>query len=124
MSAGRPLKFESVEHLQKLIDAYFESCDESGEIYTVTGLAMALDTDRITLIRYSEKDGYSNTIKKAKQKIENQMVSRALRGEYNSAVSIFLMKNNFGYQDKVDVKVETVEDDPITSALKGVKNDK
>ena len=34
------------------------------------------------------------------------------------------MKNNFGYQDKVEVKVDNVEDDAITSALKGIKNDK
>ena len=123
-NVGRPLKFQSVEQMQKLIDAYFEECDSTGQIYTVTGLAMALDTDRITLVRYTERDEYSNTIKKAKQKVENQMVSRALSGQYNSAVSIFLMKNNFGYQDKVDVRIDNEEDDPITIAMKGITNDK
>lgn len=120
MKVGRPLKFETPEIMQKLIDDYFEDCDAKGEIYTVVGLAMALDTDRQTLIRYNERDEFSDTIKKAKQRVENQMVSRALKGEYNSAVSIFLMKNNFGYQDKVDVRIDNEEDDPITIAMKGI----
>lgn len=123
-AGGRPLKFESAEQMQELIDDYFENCDANDEIYTITGLAMALDTDRATLVRYSSKDEFYNTIKKAKQRVENQVVSRALKGEYNSAVAIFLMKNNYGYQDKVEVKVDNVEDDAITSALKGIKNDK
>lgn len=124
MKVGRPLKFETPEIMQTLIDKYFDDCDAKGEIYTVVGLAMALDTDRQTLIRYNERDEFSDTIKKAKQRVEQQMISRALKGEYNSAVSIFLMKNNFGYQDKVEVKVDNIEDDAITSALKGIKNDK
>ena len=119
-NVGRPLKFESAEQMQELIDDYFEECDLKDEIYTITGLAMALDTDRATLVRYSAKDEFYNTIKKAKQKVEQQMVSRALKGEYNSAVSIFLMKNNFGYTDKVDVRIDNEEDDPITIAMKGI----
>lgn len=109
MPAGRPLKFESAEQMQELIDTYFKHCDDNNEIYTVTGLAMALDTDRITLIRYSNKDEFCNTIKKAKQKIENQMVNRALTGVYNPTVSIFLMKNNFGYEDKMQQEVSVRE---------------
>lgn len=109
MSAGRPLMFESPEKLQELIDKYFEDCDANDEIYTVTGLAMALDTDRATLVRYGHKDEFYNTIKKAKQKIENQMVNRALTGVYNPTVSIFLMKNNFGYVDKTEQEVKVTE---------------
>jgi hypothetical protein len=70
---------------------------------------MALDTDRATLVRYGHKDEFYNTIKKAKQKIENQMVNRALTGVYNPTVSIFLMKNNFGYVDKTEQEVKVTE---------------
>lgn len=115
---GRPLKFQSVEHLQTLIDAYFEECDLNNEPYTITGLACALDTDRITLIRYQERDEFSNTIKKAKRKVEKQFEERSLQGKYNPTIAIFLMKNNFGYQDKVDLSVESVEEDAISKALK------
>lgn len=115
---GRPLKFESVEHLQTLIDAYFEECDLKNEPYTITGLACALDTDRVTLVRYQERDEFCNTIKKAKRKVEKQFEERSLQGKYNPTIAIFLMKNNFGYQDKVDLSVESVEEDAISKALK------
>ena len=119
---GRPLKFQSVEHLQSLIDKYFDECDIKNKPYTITGLANALDTDRITLIRYQERDEFSNTIKKAKRKVEEQFEERSLQGKYNPTIAIFLMKNNFGYQDKVDLSVEQVEEDAISKALKESMN--
>ena len=74
---GRPLKFQSVEQLQSLIDKYFEKCDLDNEPYTITGLACALDTDRAALVRYEHKDEFYNTIKKAKRKVEEQFEKRA-----------------------------------------------
>ena len=119
---GRPLKFQSVEQLQTLIDKYFDECDIKNKPYTITGLANALDTDRITLIRYQERDEFSNTIKKAKRKVEEQFEERSLQGKYNPTIAIFLMKNNIGYQDKVDLSVEQVEEDAISKALKESMN--
>lgn len=108
-AGGRPLKFKSVEELQNKIDAYFEYCDSNNKPYTVSGLACWLDTDRITLIRYEERDEFSNTIKRAKQKVENQFEERAICGEYNPTMAIFLMKNNFKYEDKVQQEVAVTE---------------
>lgn len=115
---GRPSAFESVEQLQTLIDAYFEECDETGEYYTITGLADSLGVTRQTLLNYTEKEEFFATIKKAKTKIERQFERNALKGAYNPTIAIFLMKNNFGYKDKVDVNVESVEEDAISKALK------
>ena len=53
---GRPLLFKSVEELEDKIQNYFNYCDEKNKPYTITGLAVFLDTDRITLIRYQEKE--------------------------------------------------------------------
>jgi hypothetical protein len=71
MATGRPLKFKSPEQLQAKIDAYFASCWKETPIfkdgkqigvtrhqarpYTITGLALDLDTTRETLIDY-ERD--------------------------------------------------------------------
>lgn len=115
---GRPMLFKSVEELQTKIDAYFDWADENKRPYTISGLALFLETDRITLIRYGEKDEFCNTIKKAKQRVESQFEERSLMGEYNPTISIFLMKNNFGYKDKVDLNVEAVEEDAISKALR------
>ena len=115
---GRPLLFKTNEELQSKIDAYFEYCDENKQPYTISELALFLETDRATLIRYGERDEFYNTIKKAKQRVESQFEKRSLMGEYNSTIAIFLMKNNFGYKDKVDLNVESVEEDAISKALR------
>lgn len=162
---GRPLKFNSVEELQKAIDAYFANCDphpievieykwheievtkedskgkqytvtendysrppetekkwamSQGESYSITGLALALDTTRRTLLDYEYSKHATNendedydpdynhlleqlthTIKKAKQRIEHQVQQRL---EGNSvAGTIFNLKNNFdGWVDRTE----------------------
>ena len=106
---GRPLLFETPEILQEKIDAYFKYCDENEQPYTISELALFLETDRITLVRYGERDEFSNTIKKAKQKIESQFEKKALMGAYNPTIAIFLMKNNFGYVDRTEQEVVVQE---------------
>lgn len=113
---GRPLKFKSVEELEKKINAYFK--DKSNIPYTVTDLAVWLDCDRKTLINYEEKEEFFHTIKKAKTKIEASIEKAALMGAYNPTFSIFNMKNNFGWQDKHEVdttnsnRIEIINDLP------------
>ena len=99
MTAGRPLKFKTVEEIQQKIDAYFEAAIV-GE-YTITGLALALDTNRKVLIDYEGRDEFSNTIKKAKTRVENDY-ELALRRN-GRAGDIFGLKN-FGWKDKMDVE--------------------
>ena len=106
---GRPLLFKSVEELEDKIQDYFNYCDENKKPYTITGLAVFLDTDRATLVRYQEKDQFCNTIKKAKRKVEKQFELNTLKGQYNPTIAIFLMKNNFNYEDKVQQEVAVTE---------------
>lgn len=95
MPAGRPLKFQSVEELQAKIDEYFTKCPEAE--WTITGLADHLDTFRSVLCDYEEKDEFSYTIKKAKQKVE-MAYEKSLRKNGRSG-DIFGLKN-FGWKDK------------------------
>ena len=107
MPAGRPLKFNSVKELEERIDAFFEHCKEKKEVPTITGLAVALDTNRQTLLEYekNEKPKYkrfSDTIKKAKQYIEYHVEQRLFSSNQVTGV-IFNLKNNFGWKDKTEV---------------------
>jgi hypothetical protein len=110
---GRPLKFKTVKELQKKIDVYFKKCIEDEDPYTITGLALALDCDRQTLLNYEKKEEFFGTIKKAKLKVENYLETKALKGDIVPVMTIFNLKNNFGWKDKTehDIKatVETVE---------------
>lgn len=116
---GRPLKFSNVRTLQRKIDDYLQNCTELGKMPTITGLAVALDTDRRTLIEYADRPEFTNAIKRAKAIIESELEDNALRGKTNPAVSIFSLKNNYGWHDKVEVQATNlnanVELDPATA---------
>jgi hypothetical protein len=94
---GRPPKFNSLPELEQKIEKFFQDCDTSGEPYTITGLALALDTNRQTLINYENKDEFFDTIKKAKTKVEQYAEKRLYTGQ--AAGPIFALKN-FGWTDK------------------------
>lgn len=96
--AGRPLKY-SLEEINKLSDKYF--IDTKPEEWTITGLALALDTTRQTLVNYAEKDEFIDTIKKLKTKVENQY-EISLR-KHGRSGDIFGLKN-FGWSDKTEVE--------------------
>lgn len=96
--AGRPLKY-SVEEIIRLSDQYFAITPESE--WTITGLALALDTTRQTLVNYEEKDEFIDTIKKLKTKVENQY-EISLR-KHGRSGDIFGLKN-FGWKDKQEIE--------------------
>lgn len=129
---GRPLKFKTVEILQKKIDAYFADCDphlievtefildpvlkeylqkvvsrmSDQKPYTITGLALALDTSRETLLEYQglvegrkKKDKYADAIKKAKLRCQNYAESHLFSGK-NATGAIFNLKNNYKWRDE------------------------
>lgn len=51
------------------------------------------------LLRYEEKEGYSEAIKRAKAKVEQWYVQRLALGKCIPAGLIFILKNNFGWRD-------------------------
>lgn len=120
-AGGRPLKFQSVDELQKVADEYFEATPL--EQWTITGLALALDTTRKTLIDYDNRDEFSDTVKRLKTKVEYAYeLSLRKRG---SAGDIFGLKN-FNWKDKSEVeqsgeithKYEDMTDDELERIIK------
>lgn len=121
---GRPLKFKSLKEIQTLIDAYFAECDphvieiqevKNNEVffkkimseqkpYTITGLALALDTSRETLINYEEREEFFDAIKKAKMKCQNYAENYLFSGK-NPIGPIFNLKNNYGWKDEIENNV-------------------
>lgn len=132
-AGGRPLKFKSVKDLEKKIKEYFDSCYETvtvavkvGEkkkgnkdldknIYkeveklrilkpiTITGLALALDTSRQTLINYEIRPEFFDTIKRAKLVCENFAEEYLYDGK-NVTGAIFNLKNNYDWKESQEVK--------------------
>lgn len=105
----KPLKFKSVEELQEKINNYFDNCDNLNKPYTITGLALALDTSRQCLINYENKEDYFDTIKKAKLKVEGYAEEQLFKGG-NTAGVIFSLKNNYNWVDKQEIKANVDQD--------------
>ncbi len=108
---GRPKKYTEVEIMQQKIDKYFFECKQNNEPYTITGLCIALDVCRDTLNEYMKNGDFSDTIKKAKLKVENYLEKHLIC--YSSTTGIiFNLKNNFGWKDKQEnINVETNYED-------------
>lgn len=100
MTAGRPLKYTTIEEIQPLIDKYFE--DVPIVEWTITGLALALDTSRRVLCEYEGKDKFSNAIKKAKEMVENSYEIDLKKSGRTG--TIFALKN-FDWKDKTETDI-------------------
>lgn len=121
MPGGRPLKFTSLTELQEAIDQYFTDAKENKEPYTITGLALALDTSRETLLDYEAKEEFSDTIKRAKLKCHNYAENFLYTGK-NATGAIFNLKNNYGWRDKTETDLTTNGKDLPTPILGGITN--
>lgn len=113
MAGGRPLKFESVEELQSKIDEYFEITPK--EEWAITGLAVHLDTSRVTLMDYQERPEFFNAIKRGKDKVEQAYELRGIKR--GNAFDIFGLKN-FGWTDKTESEVYGKGGGAIEQSLK------
>lgn len=113
---GSPLKFKTIEELQLKIDEYFDHCDNKTknihseklgdmivpdpEPYAMSGLAYDLGVCRQTLINYEHRDGFLDTIKKARNRVEADIERRMNGKDTFTPGLIFNAKNNFGWKDK------------------------
>jgi hypothetical protein len=108
--AGRPLKFQSVEALESMIDGYFIECDQNKEPYLITGLALWLDTSRETLLNYEDRPEFFDTIKRAKLRCENWVEKGAMMNKINATSAIFNLKNNYGWHDRTETDLTSKGD--------------
>jgi len=96
---GRPLKFKSVEELERKIAEYFQKCEEEKKPLTITGLAVALDTTGGTLLDYQGRGGgIAVLIRKAKTRCEQYAEDRLFSSQQCTG-AIFTLKNNYGWRD-------------------------
>jgi hypothetical protein len=101
MGAGRPLKFEDHEALKQAINDYFTNTKK--DEWTITGLAIHLETSRETLLNYQDREEFFDTIKRAKDMVEHSYeIDLKKKGH---AGSIFALKN-MNWTDRQEIKHE------------------
>jgi hypothetical protein len=119
-------QFPTCMELSIAIDLYFMDCDSREVPYTIEGLCYALDMDRVSLLRYQkdQKDPERRAIvKRAKLKIQQNLLERGLSGKNGAAVTIFSLKNNYGYVDKQETESTVTVDNAARSELNNLSLD-
>lgn len=97
--ARHPL-YENPDELEKKINEYFDLCDESGEIYSITGIALHCGfCSRQSFYAYKDKEKFSYILKKAQLKIENNYIKMVPNKKYSTGGIIFILKN-MGWSDE------------------------
>lgn len=118
-------KFNDPEVLKQKIEEFFIECERNYKVPTITGLAVHLDTTRLTLLDYENevikrlpedvKHEIANTIKRAKQRVQAEY-EQALFDRGKTTGAIFTLKNNFNWKDKQEI-VQTTNSNVDLSGL-------
>lgn len=99
---SRPPIFDTADEFTAVAEAYFAKREAEDKPFTVNGLALALGMTRETLLRYGEKDGFSDAVKAVRARLEDHWESRLAGG--NAAGTIFWLKNQ-GWSDKTETEL-------------------
>lgn len=103
------------DQLNDRLDEYFSIISESKLKPTVSGLAMAVGIDRQILYSIVHDNSYykdlpmkcRKLLKKAYDFLEVNWENNFQSGKINPVTGIFLGKNHYGYQDKVEQVIST-----------------
>lgn len=108
-------KFKNCKELQQKVDVYFNLREKEKRPFTLSGLALSLGVDRVTLLYYNkgekvslpadEKQCIVNTLNQAKSRCEEYAEDSLFIGK-NPNGAAFALKNNYkGWKDKQEVEV-------------------
>lgn len=104
-----PIDISDEKQVEERITWYFKHCADDDMKPTVKGLCNALGINRSTLRTWYNEDYRSSThshlIKKAYNLLEELWEDYMLNGKINPVSGIFLGRNHWGYQDKIDLVV-------------------
>lgn len=100
------------QEVQRRTFMYFEACSVSSCFPSVMGLAAALGCSRQNLNRWllsHAEHPTANFINMAKDVMADLLVDSSLHNNSNPVMSIFVLKNNHGFADRVEVAPITPE---------------
>ena len=110
MAGGRPTKYKP-EYCEELIEFFTRdlyTVDDEGKVRpnalpTLEAFSDLIGVDTDTLAEWGRvHPEFSGAVKRAKAKQADMLANGGLRGVYKETMSIFLLKNNHGYTDKVE----------------------
>ena len=122
------IDIRNIDEVNQRLDDYFMMMGREDVKPTVAGMAMALGVHRRTLWAIANDgqmggrgnlpnlpDTVTHSIKKAYSMMELMWEEYMVHGKINPVTGIFLAKNNFGYQDKLEMVLTPNTSDTVLS---------
>lgn len=115
---GRPCRFDSVEYVEKELLEYFELCDRTDTVPTITAIASWLHCSRDTIYAHANNPNsqFSDVFKNVINVCHTSLENGAVDGKVNSVVYIFMGKNYFGLRDDKNITVTPTSDNAQISS--------
>ena len=112
---GRPLLYDDPEVLHDACEGYFNKCYEEGTPYSIAGLCNHVGMTKNSLWDYEQREEFSDTVKLAKQIIEESYNVECLTGDdqRRRVGHIFMLKACFKYREGQDFNVGGQEGNPL-----------
>ena len=114
---GRPYAFDNKEVLEKELNSYFDLCDKTDTVPSITGISMWLGCNRDTIYAHANNsnspfsDIFKNVINYCHLTIENGTID----GKINPVTYIFLAKNYFNLEDSKQITVSAQQGSDVNS---------
>ena len=144
MGWAAPRIFNSVQEFSDLVDSYFAEIEEQNKqsiqnfgkmcrVPNIAGLCVHMGIHKDTFYEYAKKtdsngNSYKDVTKNAVMRIESFKLESAATGQIREIMTIFDLKNNHGYTDKVDVNTnaapEQITPEEIAAKLKEIKGNR
>lgn len=108
---GKPCKFDSVEYVENELLEYFELCDKTNTVPTITAIATWLHCHRDTIYAHANNPNslYSDVFKNVINVCHTALENGAVDGKVNSVVYIFMGKNYFNLRDDKNITVSPAD---------------
>jgi hypothetical protein len=86
------------------IKEYCDRQDKQNLPYTLPGLSEHIGCYLSDILEYPSGEKYSELIELAKLKCHNSIVNAMLTSKIDKTTGQMILKNHFGYTDKIDIK--------------------
>ena len=115
---GRPCRFDSVEYVEKELIDFFELCDRTDTVPTITAIASWLHCGRDTIYAHANNPNsqFSDVFKNVINVCHTSLENGAVDGKVNSVVYIFMGKNYFSLTDNKDITISANSDKQLVNS--------
>lgn len=108
---GRPCQFDNIEYVENELVEYFELCDKTSTVPTITAIATWLHCDRDVIYYHANNPNsqFSGIFKNVINVCHTALENGAVDGKVNSVVYIFMGKNYFNLRDDKNITVSPAD---------------